>query len=130
MLIGFHLGTSLVPNSMVSIISPMDGLGGHINVFCAMNSLSISFCIVPPIVDLLIPLFSAMAIYIAQRTGAGGFTVMEVVILSMGRPSNSISISLNVSMATPHLPLSPLDLGESVSYPIRVGISNAVERPV
>ena len=127
---GFQRGTSFVPNSTVSVMSLMEGFGGHMNVFCAMNSLSMSFCMVPPIVFLGIPLFSAIAIYIAHITAAGGFMVIEVVILSIGRPSNNISISFKVSMATPHLPHSPRDFGESVSYPIRVGISKAVDRPV
>ncbi len=85
---------------------------------------------VPPITFLSIPLFSAIATYIAQSTGAGGLMVMDVVILSMGSPSNRSSISFKVSIATPHFPHSPLALGESESYPINVGISKAVESPV
>ena len=41
--------------------------------------------------------------------------VMEVVIWSMGKPAKRSSMSLRVSMATPHLPHSPRALGESVS---------------
>ena len=90
-------------------------------VFWAMNSLSISFWIVPPISFLLTPCFSATAIYIARRIAAGGFMVMDVVTRSRGIPSKRISMSFRVSMATPHWPTSPRDLGLSESYPIRVG---------
>ena len=56
-----------------------------------------------------------MAMYMAQMTGAGGLMVMEVVIFSMGSPSKRSSMSSSVSIATPHLPHSPLARGESVS---------------
>lgn len=85
---------------------------------------------VPPRTFRSIPRFSAMAMYMAQTMAAGGLMVMEVVIWSMGSPANRSSMSFNVSMATPHLPHSPLALGESESYPIKVGMSKAVERPV
>ena len=44
-----------------------------------MNSLSMSFWIVPPIAVSGAPLISAAAQYIAQRAVAGGLIVMEVV---------------------------------------------------
>src|SRR5512136_2422978 len=111
----FHLGTYLVPNSTVSLISLTEGSGGHISVFWAMNSLSMSFWIVPQILVSGIPLMSAAAQYMARRAVAGGLIVMDVVILSMGMPSTSWRKSSRVSMATPHLPHSPRALGESVS---------------
>ena len=39
-------------------------------------------------------------------------------------------MSDRLSTATPHRPTSPSDIGSSESSPRRVGISNAVERPV
>ena len=39
-------------------------------------------------------------------------------------------MSRSVSTATPHIPTSPSDRGESESYPMRVGKSKAVESPV
>ena len=113
MLMVFQRGTSLVPNSTVSITNRTEGRGGHIKVFWAANSFNMSFWIVPPSLFLGIPLFSAMAMYMAQITEAGGLMVMEVVIRSMGKPSKRISISFRVSMATPHFPHSPLAMGES-----------------
>src|SRR3954447_13040299 len=38
-------------------------------------------------------------------------------------------MSASVSMATPHLPTSPSDIGSSESRPRSVGISNAVDNP-
>jgi len=85
------------------------------NVFCAINSLSMSFWMVPPILESGIPLISAAAQYMAHKTVAGGLMVMEVVTLSMGMPSMRVRKSSRVSMATPHLPTSPSALGESLS---------------
>ena len=38
-------------------------------------------------------------------------------------------MSARVSMATPHRPTSPSDIGWSESMPSRVGMSNAVDSP-
>ena len=76
-----------MPNSTVSLISLTEGSGGHMKVFWAMNSLSMSFWIVPPILVSGMPLISAAAQYMAQRAVAGGLMVMEVVTLSIGMPS-------------------------------------------
>src|SRR4030043_859963 len=101
MLIVFQRGTSFVQYSMVSTMIRRDGFGGSMNVFCAMNSFSMSFWIVPPISLLLTPCFSATTIYIASKIEAGGLMVMEVVTLSRGIPSKKISISFIVFVATP-----------------------------
>ena len=115
MLIVFHLGTCFVPNSTVSLISRTEGSGGHMKVFWAMNSFSMSFWIVPPIWVRGTPLCSAAAQYIAQRAVAGGLIVMEVVTWSIGIPSMRVRKSSRVSMATPQRPHSPRALGESLS---------------
>ena len=47
-----------------------------------------------------------------------------------GIPSNAVSMSLSDAIETPTLPTSPSDCGESGSYPICVGKSNAMLRPV
>ena len=56
--------------------------------------------------------------------------VIDVVTWSSGMPPKSTSMSRSVSTATPHMPTSPSERGESESYPINVGKSKAVERPV
>jgi len=115
---------------MVSLINFMDGSGGSIKVFWAINSFNMSFCIVPPILFKGTPCFLAQAIYMDHITVAGGFMVMEVVTSPRGIPSTRTRKSSNVSIATPHFPTSPADLGLSESYPMRVGKSKAVLRPV
>src|SRR5512137_1997917 len=121
MLMVFQRGTSLVQYSMVSTMIRREGFGGSMKVFWAINSLSMSFWMVPPMSFLLMPFFSATTMYMAKRMEAGGLMVMDVVTLSRGMPSNRISMSLRVSMATPHLPTSPFAIEESLSYPINVG---------
>ena len=115
MLIVFQRGTSRVQYSMVSTMIRSEGLGGSMKVFWAMNSFSISFWIVPPMSRLLTPCFSASTIYMASKIAAGGLMVMEVVTRWRGIPLKRISISFKVSMATPHFPISPLAIGESLS---------------
>jgi len=115
MLIVFQRGTNFVPNSTVSLISFTDGSGGHMNVFWAMNSLSMSFWIVPLICESSTPWRSAAAQYIAQRTEAGGLIVMDVLTFPIGIPLMRTRKSSRVSMATPHLPTSPRAFGESLS---------------
>ena len=39
----FHFGTSFVQNSKMSVISRIDGRGGKMYSFCAMNSFRMSF---------------------------------------------------------------------------------------
>ncbi|MPN63016.1 hypothetical protein SDC9_210770 [bioreactor metagenome] len=72
-----------------------------------MYSFNMSFCIVPLNLSADTPCFSATAIYIANNTAAGAFIVIDVLTLSKGIPSNSISMSLSESIATPTLPTSP-----------------------
>ncbi|MBA7651501.1 hypothetical protein ES703_59320 [subsurface metagenome] len=83
--------------------------------FCAIYSLRMSFCIVPPNLSREMPRFWALAKYIAQITAAGPLMVIEVVIWSSGMPSNNISISAKEETPTPHLPNSPRASGSSLS---------------
>ena len=71
----------------------MLGLGGKIYVPLATYSFKISFCIVPLRFSILIPFFSATAMYIAKRIGAVELIVIEVLILSRGIPLNKVSMS-------------------------------------
>jgi hypothetical protein len=80
-----------------------------------MYSLRISFWMVPPSSSIGAPCFSAAAMYMAQMMAAGLLIVMLVVTSSSGMPSNRISISFKLEMATPHLPNSPAASGASVS---------------
>jgi hypothetical protein len=55
---------------------------------------------------------------------------MLVETSSSGMPSKTVSMSRKESMATPAFPTSPEAMSSSESYPIWVGRSNAIERPV
>ncbi len=64
--------------------------------------------------------------YVKRAMDAG----LEVDTRSSGIPSSSLRMSASVSMATPTRPTSPAAMLASESYPICVGRSKAVERPV
>ena len=130
MLIVFHWGTVLVPNSIVSTTRRMEGSGGKMYSFWAIYSLRISFWVVPRSCSGRTPCFSAVAMYMAQMIAAGELMVMLVETLSRGIPSRRISISFKEETATPHFPNSPNASGASVSKPIRVGRSKAIDNPV
>ena len=53
--------------------------GGEIHSFWAMNSFSMSFCMVPPSLSQLTPCLSARARYIARATDAVQLMVIDVV---------------------------------------------------
>ena len=53
------------------------------------------------------PCFSLTAIYNASNTEAGPFIVIEVDMFPKSIPSNKVSMSARVSLATPSLPISP-----------------------
>ena len=75
--------------------------------FCAMNSLRMSFWIVPDSVRQSAPCFSATARYIAKIIGAGELMVIDVVMSPSEIPSNKRSMSASDTTLTPHLPTSP-----------------------
>ena len=95
----------------------------------ATYSLSTSFWAVPDTDSRGAPWLSATATYIATSTGAGALIVIEVVTLSSGMPSKTVSMSASESIATPTWPTSPAARSSSESRPICVGRSKAVERP-
>ncbi len=88
-----------------------------------------SFWFVPVSSSGRTPCFSPATKYMARRTWAGAFIVMEVEIPPMSLPSKSHSMASKESPATPSVPTSPRDRGESESRPMRVGTSKAMERP-
>ena len=88
-----------------------------------------SFCSVPPSNARGVPAFSACAMNIAKIGAAGELIVMLVVVAPRSMPAYRSSMSASVSMATPHRPTSPSDIGSSESRPNSVGMSKAVESP-
>ena len=91
----------------MSVTMRTAGSGGQIHSFCAMNSFSMSFWMVPPRRSHATPCFSATARYIASATDAGQLMVIDVVTWSSGMSSKSRSMSSSVEIATPSLPTSP-----------------------
>ena len=126
----FHFGTSVAQNPKTSVMRRIDGRGGKMYSFCAMNSLRMSFWIVPEIVFQSAPCFSATTRYIAKIIAAGELIVIDVVMPPRSIPSNSVSMSASDMMLTPHFPTSPSDSSWSGSRPISVGRSNATLNPV
>ena len=76
----FHFGTSFAQNAKMSVISRIDSRGGKMYSFCAMNSLRMSFWIVPDSFFQSAPCFSATTRYIAKIIGAGELIVIDVVM--------------------------------------------------
>src|SRR6476659_3074068 len=107
----FHLGTCSAQYAKMSVMIRIDGRGGKMYSFWAMNSLRMSFWIVPEIVFQSAPCFSATTKYIAKIIGAGELMVMEVVMSASEMPSNNRSMSASEAMLTPHFPTSPSDSG-------------------
>ena len=56
--------------------------------------------------------------------------VIDVVTRPSGMPSKSRSMSARVETDTPSRPTSPRAFGWSASYPMRDGMSKAVDSPV
>ena len=113
----------------VSRTRRIDWRGGKTNSFCAWYSFKMSFCNVPPNFTRGTPAFSAWATNIAKRTAAGELIVIEVVMPPRSISAKRSRMSAKVSIATPHRPTSPNDMGSSESKPINVGMSKAVDRP-
>ena len=72
-----------------------------------MNSLRMSFCMVPERSAEATPCSSAATAYIAKTGSTAPFMVMDTDIRSRGIPSNRIFMSSTESIATPALPTSP-----------------------
>ena len=117
-------------NSIMSTTMRTAGSGGQIHSFWALNSLSMSFWIVPPTALQGTPWRSATARYMARMTDAVQLMVIDVVTRSRGIPSKRRSMSSRVETVTPSRPTSPRARGWSASYPMSAGMSKAVDRPV
>ena len=85
--IALNRGISLLQNSTQSPTSLIDGAGGKIQVPRAMNSLRISFWIVPRSFLVSTPCFRATRAYMARMIGAIALMVKEVEIPSREMPS-------------------------------------------
>ena len=111
----FHLGICAVQNSIMSTMMRTCGRGGKIHSFCAMNSLRMSACSVPPSAARGTPLRSAVTTYWASAIAAGPLIVIEVVVEPRSIPAKSVCMSSTESIATPQRPTSPSDCGASES---------------
>ncbi len=80
-----------------------------------MNSLRMSFWIVPESFSADTPCSSAATMKFASTGITAPFMVMETHILSSGMPANRIFMSSTESIATPALPTSPDTRGWSLS---------------
>ena len=61
---------------------------------------------------------------------AGALIVIDTDTSPRSMPANSVRMSSVVSIATPSRPTSPNERTWSESWPIRLGMSKAVDRPV
>src|SRR4029453_17523253 len=77
----------------MSVTMRTAGSGGQIHSFCAMNSFSMSFCMVPPSRLHATDCLSAMARYMASATDAGQLIVLEAVTSPSGMPAKRRSKS-------------------------------------
>ena len=80
-----------------------------------MNSLRMSFWMVPASSERSTPCSSPATMNIASTGITAPFMVIETDILSSGMPSKRIFMSSTESMATPALPTSPTTRGWSES---------------
>src|SRR5690348_3420154 len=83
----------------MSVMIRIDGRGGKMYSFCAMNSFRMSFWMVPDSVSQLAPCFSATTRYIAKIIAAGELIVIEVVMSPTAMPSKSASMSASSTPA-------------------------------
>ena len=126
----FHFGTCFEQNAKMSVMIRIDGRGGKMYSFCAMNSFRMSFWIVPDSFFQSAPCFSATTRYIAKIIAAGELIVIDVVMSPSAMPSKSVSMSARDVTFTPHFPTSPSESSWSGSRPISVGRSKATLKPV
>jgi hypothetical protein len=93
-------------------------------------SLTMSFWVVPRNSALPTPCSSAFATYKASSHDAVALIVIEVFICPGGMPSSRVRMWPRWTTGTPTLPTSPRASSESGSYPVWVGRSKAIDRPV
>ena len=98
----------------MSVMSRIDGRGGKMYSFWAMNSFRMSFWIVPESVCQSAPCFSATTRYIAKIIGAGELIVIDVVMSASEMPSKSalhVGERRDADAALPHLAERQLVVG-------------------
>ena len=101
------------------------------NSFCAMNSLRMSFWIVPESLAQSRPALAPRRRGTSPEASAPAqLIVIDVVTAPRSMSANSASMSASDVTLTPHLPTSPRDSSWSGSRPISVGRSKATLRPV
>src|SRR5262249_61878598 len=89
----FHFGTAVEQKPKMSVISRIDGRGGKMYSFWAMNSFRMSFWIVPEIFVQSAPCFSATTRYIAKIIASGELIVIDVVMWATRVPSESVCMA-------------------------------------
>src|SRR5437870_2866610 len=97
----FQRGTSVAQYSIESTTRRIEGSGGKMYSFWAMNSFRMSFCSVPLTRENGTPCCSATARYMHSKMAAGELIVMDVDTAPSGMPANRVSMSASESMATP-----------------------------
>src|SRR5260370_38944664 len=103
----FHFGTSFAQYSIESTTRRIEGAGGKMNSFWAMNSLRMSFCSVPPSLLAGTPCFSATAVYMHRRIAAGEVSGLDVVVGAHGGPSKRDSLSAGRWLGAARRPYPP-----------------------
>ena len=76
-----------------------------------MNSLRMSFWMVPVSCAWATPCSSAATMYSARIGSTAPFMVIDTLMRSSGMPSNKIRMSRIESIATPAMPTSPITRG-------------------
>ena len=103
----YQLGTCLVQNSTMSVVSFSEGRGPKAKVFWPWNSFRESFWTVPRSDFQSTPRFSETDRNMPINTIAGWLMVKDTLTLSSGISRNRSSMSWTESMATPRRPTSP-----------------------
>ena len=80
-----------------------------------MNSLRMSFWMVPVSAECATPCSSAATMYMAMTGSTAPFMVIDTLMRSSGMPSKRICMSATESTATPAMPTSPVTRGLSES---------------
>ncbi|MNP60601.1 hypothetical protein D3C76_1556990 [compost metagenome] len=93
---------------MTSVQMRSEGSGAKMYVLRTMNSLRMSFWMVPLSCSLAMPRSWAATIKAARTGSTAPFMVIDTETRSSAMPSNRSSMSSTLSMATPALPTSAL----------------------
>src|SRR6476469_7407787 len=114
----------------MSTISRRLGPGGKMYVPRDRYSLTMSFWVVPRSSRESTPWSAALATYRPSIHAAGALMVIDVFISPWGMPSSRVRMWPRWATGTPTFPTSPRAITWSGSYPVWVGRSKAIDRPV